>query len=298
MLMILWLLAANPAPQGLPPHSVRLIQERTLFANDEPVLITFRLGNQRDAILRARKWPDLIASLEVRHGERVLPAKSSGKGLYKRSDSLGINAHRDFRVDLRRYFPDMVPGEVYEIHYEDESTIAKGKRIRIVNLPMPPVDRRFLVQTSMGDFTLELAPLQAPNHSRNFALLVAMQLYKNMIWHRVVPRTVIQTGDPLGTGEGGSGFEMTLETSPLLSHEKYALGMARGPDLDSASSQFYICLDKADMLDGKYTVFGKVVDGFAVVDAIGSVRTTGPSGEPPERPLTEIALISIDPIDD
>jgi len=295
MLVLMMMVASF---QGLPPHSVKMVQDRTMFANDEPVVVTLRLSNPREKILRARKWPDLIEGLTVtRNGKALAPAEKRPE-LFRRSESLGINAHRDFRIDLRRFYPDLRPGEVYSVRYEDTHSLAEGKKIRVVDLPMPSTDTRFRVRTSLGDFVLELSPEHAPDHSRNFALLVATQFYKNMIWHRVVPGVIVQTGDPLGTGEGGSGFSMTLETSPFMKHEPYALGMARGPDLDSASSQFYVCLRENEMLDGKYTVFGKVVEGFAVVDALGSVRTSGPNGQPPERPVDDVALISIDVVSD
>ena len=296
MLMLLMMLAASP--QELPPYFVKIVQNRTLYAADEPAFVTLRLSNQREKILRARRWPDLIACLEVSIDGRSLARKEDGRGLFKRSDSLGINAHRDFRIDLRRAFEGVVPGETYEIRYEDQYSESEGKKVRIVNLSMPPIDTPFRVRTSKGEFTIALETEHAPNHSRNFALLVSMQFYKNMIWHRVVPGIIIQTGDPLGTGEGGSGFDMTLETSPFLQHKRYVVGMARGSALDSASAQFYINLRESDLLDGKYTVFGRVTDGFEVVDAIGSVQTTGPNGSPREKPIADIALISIDPVDE
>jgi len=296
MLILMMMLTAGP--QQLPPYFVKIVQNRTLYAADEPVFVTLRLSNQREAILRARKWPDLIDALEVSLDGKRLEAKGSSKDLFKRSDSLGINAHRDFRIDLRRFYTGIEPGKTFEIRYEDEYTESRGKLVRVVNLPLPDLDTPFRIQTSKGDITVTLAPTHAPNHCRNFALLVSMQFYRNMIWHRVVPGRLIQTGDPLGTGEGGSGFDMTLEISPFLEHDRYVLGMARAPALDSASSQIYITTREIEQLDGKYTVFGRVTKGFEVVDAINAVPTSGPNGTPPEKPLEDVALISIEPVDE
>ncbi|MDJ0841289.1 MAG: peptidylprolyl isomerase [Acidobacteriota bacterium] len=293
MLTLFFLLAT--APNQMPAYFVKIVQERTLFARDEPAFITLRLGNQTERDLRARKWPQLLEGLTVKRDGKALALapKMSSKNLFKRSDSLGIGAHRDFRIRLSRFFPDVKPGAVYEISYEDKYNEAKGKKVSIVNLPMPDPESRFILKTSKGDITIELDTRQTPNHAKNFALLASMKFYKDMIWHRVIKGYVIQTGDPVGTGESGSGYEMELETTPFLKHEKYTVGMARGPALDSATSQFYITLNQIKELDNKYTIFGKVVDGFEVVDAIADSQTTGPNGEPPDKPVDDVRLDDI-----
>ena len=89
-----------------------------------------------------------------------------------------------------------------------------------------------------------------------------------MVFHRVVPGFVIQTGDPTGTGSGGSGKSIPLETHPELKHTLGAVGMARTQDPNSATSQFYIVIGEAHSLDGQYAVFGQVVSGMDVAQNI------------------------------
>ena len=89
-----------------------------------------------------------------------------------------------------------------------------------------------------------------------------------MTFHRVVPGFVIQGGDPKGDGTGGSGKTIPLEINQILTHKKGAVAMARSSDPDSASSQFYICLEDAKRLDNSYAIFGQVIEGQDVVGKI------------------------------
>jgi cyclophilin family peptidyl-prolyl cis-trans isomerase len=110
-----------------------------------------------------------------------------------------------------------------------------------------------------------------------------------MIFHRVVAGFVIQTGDPTGTGRGGSEKSIKLEIHPDLKHDRAGIvGMARSQDPDSATSQFYITLGPAPHLDGKYAIFGRVIEGLDVVMAIGQVEV-GPG----DRPVVPVELKSI-----
>ncbi len=142
---------------------------------------------------------------------------------------------------------------------------------------------RAIIETNMGMITAELYSDQVPGTVDNFINLANSGFYKNMIFHRIIKGFVIQTGDPTGTGRGGSERKIKLETRPDLKHVEGALGMARGPDRDSASSQFYICDSNVHGLDGNYAVFGRVVEGMDVVHAIASVPT-GAGDRPVEPP--------------
>lgn len=126
-----------------------------------------------------------------------------------------------------------------------------------------------LLKTTRGDMVIELFPKEAPVTVRNFQALVAKQFYNGLVFHRVVPGFVVQTGDPTGTGSGGSDKTIKLEVSQKLSHTgKGIVAMARKQDANSASSQFYITLAPAPSLDGKYAVFGRVISGLDVLDDI------------------------------
>ncbi|WP_303674064.1 peptidylprolyl isomerase [Vampirovibrio chlorellavorus] len=128
-----------------------------------------------------------------------------------------------------------------------------------------------ILETEKGNIVFELFPDEAPLTVQNFAKLVQEGFYNrfNMKFHRVVPGFVIQTGDPTGTGAGGSKERVPLEAKNKLSHNaKGMVAMARGADPNSATSQFYITLAPQTTLDGKYAIFGKVIAGMDVLDKI------------------------------
>ncbi len=128
-----------------------------------------------------------------------------------------------------------------------------------------------LIQTQRGNITIALFEDEAPVTVRNFKRLVENKFYDNpnMIFHRVVPGFVVQTGDPTGTGYGGSKDTIPLEVDNKLSHDgKGVVAMARGARPDSATSQFYITLTPQKQLDGKYAIFGQVVSGLDVLERI------------------------------
>ena len=119
---------------------------------------------------------------------------------------------------------------------------------------------RIKFETSKGSFTVELFS-DVPISTKNFVDLAVKGFYDGLTFHRYVSGFVIQGGDPTGTGGGGSGKTIPLEIT-AHKHLKGALGMARTNDPNSATSQFYICLDDTPNLDGGYTVFGQVIVGM------------------------------------
>jgi peptidyl-prolyl cis-trans isomerase B (cyclophilin B) len=152
--------------------------------------------------------------------------------------------------------------------------------------PAAMVKDRATVETSKGTFVMELYPTLAPITVANFEKLAKAGFYDGLVWHRVED-WVVQTGDPTGTGRGGSEEAIALEIAEGLSHVRGAVGMARrGDDPNSATSQFYIVKSDATFLDGDYAVFGLVVEGLDVVDklAIGDtmIKVTVEAGEAPK----------------
>src|SRR5580692_10743396 len=117
------------------------------------------------------------------------------------------------------------------------------------------------ITTAHGDIVFRLFPDDAPLHSAAFMKLADAGFYDGLKFHRVEPGFVIQGGDPEGSGSGGPGYRLKAEFNKR-SHDRGALAMARTSDPDSAGSQFYICLGDARFLDGQYTVFGKMTEGF------------------------------------
>ena len=118
-----------------------------------------------------------------------------------------------------------------------------------------------LIETDRGKLTIELFPDVAPKTAARFTELVKKGFYNGLTFHRVVPKFLIQGGDPSGDGTGGSGQAIPAEFNEKK-HKAGTVGMARTKDPDSADSQFYICLEPQPFLDGKYTVFGQVTEGL------------------------------------
>lgn len=118
-----------------------------------------------------------------------------------------------------------------------------------------------------GRVTILLRPDKAPNTVKRIKELVRQHFYDGLTFHRVIDGFMAQTGDPNGDGTGGSGQKLKAEFNDLP-HLRGAVSMARAADPDSADSQFFICLAPSFFLDGKYTVFGRVIDGMQYVDNI------------------------------
>ena len=118
-----------------------------------------------------------------------------------------------------------------------------------------------------GRVVIEMRPDLAPKHVARIKELTRKGFYNGLVFHRVIDGFMAQTGDPQGTGMGGSGVKLPAEFS-RQPFERGSVGMARAADPNSGDSQFFICLAPAEFLDGKYTVWGQVVSGMEFVDKI------------------------------
>lgn len=132
-----------------------------------------------------------------------------------------------------------------------------------------------------GRVVIELRPDLAPGHVARIKELVRQKFYDGTPFHRVIPGFMAQGGDPQGTGMGGSGKKLKAEFSKEP-HVRGTASMARANDPNSADSQFFICFAPAPFLDGKYTVWGKVVAGMEFVDKIkkGTAENNGAVSNP------------------
>lgn len=118
-----------------------------------------------------------------------------------------------------------------------------------------------------GRVTIELYPEKAPKHVARIKELVREGFYDGIVFHRVIDGFMAQTGDPTGTGMGGSGQNLDAEFNDMP-HKRGTVSMARAQHPDSADSQFFICFKDCDWLNGQYTVWGQVTDGMEHVDNI------------------------------
>ena len=129
-------------------------------------------------------------------------------------------------------------------------------------------DNTLVLATKHGKVIIRLRPDLAPKHVAQIKTLVNRKFYDGIVFHRVIPGFMAQTGDPTGTGSGGSDLPDIPAEFTSTHFKRGTVGMARSSDPNSANSQFFICLGDAGFLDNKYTVFGEVVSGMDAVDQI------------------------------
>lgn len=136
-----------------------------------------------------------------------------------------------------------------------------------------------ILELKGGKVSIELLPNLAPKHVERVKMLAKEGFYNGIKWHRVIPGFMAQSGDPTGTGRGGSKHgNLPAEFTPTP-FKRGVVGAARTNDPNSANSQFFIMFAENANLNGQYTVWGRVVDGMTAVDAIAK-------GEPPATPDT------------
>ena len=133
------------------------------------------------------------------------------------------------------------------------------------------------LQLKDGTVVIKLMPDIAPNHVARIKELTKMGFYDGIVWHRVIDGFMAQTGDPTGTGMGGSDLPDLKAEFNDYNFGRGAIGAARSQSPDSANSQWFICFDDCSFLNGQYTVWGQVVSGMEFVDKIKR-------GEPPTDP--------------
>jgi peptidyl-prolyl cis-trans isomerase A (cyclophilin A) len=133
-------------------------------------------------------------------------------------------------------------------------------------------NRIAVIATNMGTMEFELYEDKVPITASNFISLANQDFYDGVIFHRIVKGFVIQGGDPTGTGTGGSGKTIPDEFVPELKHDSLGLLSMANSGPNTGSSQFFITLAPAPHLDGKHSIFGKLIKGEDVLIAIGSVE--------------------------
>lgn len=154
------------------------------------------------------------------------------------------------------------------------------------------IDYRAIIKTSFGNIEIDLFENETPLAVNNFLFLAKERFYEGIVFHRVVEGFVIQTGDPKGTGSGGPGYSFNDEETDRQ-YQAYSVGMANS-GANTNGSQFFITVGdisegNLDALNsGVYTLFGQVVDGFAVVDSIGRVEVDGN-----DKPINPVTIESI-----
>jgi peptidyl-prolyl cis-trans isomerase B (cyclophilin B) len=157
-----------------------------------------------------------------------------------------------------------------------------------------------VIKTSEGEMVVQFWADAAPNTIDNFKKLARQGFYDGTIFHRIVKGFMIQGGDPNSKdpakensyGEGGPGYNTKAEFNDH-GHERGVISMARGPDPDSAGSQFFICLAPVHRLDHQYTTFGKLIKGDDVLKKISDTPVTKNSMGEPSKPTKRVVIESI-----
>ena len=166
--------------------------------------------------------------------------------------------------------------------------------------PMNSSNEVALIKTSEGDMVVQFWSDAAPNTVENFKKLARQGFYDGTIFHRIVKGFMIQGGDPNSKdpakensyGEGGPGYNIKAEFNDH-GHERGVISMARGPDPDSAGSQFFVCLAPVRRLDHQYTTFGKLIKGDDVLEKIGDTPVTRNSMGEPSKPTKRVVVESV-----
>ncbi len=154
--------------------------------------------------------------------------------------------------------------------------------IAMLFISSPAMAEKLLLELKDGVVEIELIPEKAPKHVARIKELASEGYYDGIVFHRVIDGFMAQTGDPTGTGRGGSGKKLKAEFNDEK-HTRGAVSMARASSPNSADSQFFIVFKDANFLDGKYTVWGRVTKGMEFVDKIKR-------GEPPTNPDKIISM--------
>ena len=159
----------------------------------------------------------------------------------------------------------------------------------------PDPENVLVLELEWGEVRIQMLPEVAPGHVARIKELTREGFYDGIVFHRVMEGFMAQTGDPTGTGRGGSGQNLKAEFSSEP-YERGTVGMARAQNPNSADSQFFITFAPARFLDNQYTVWGRVIEGMENVDKIKKAPSGSQSGmvDDPDKIVRMRVLADID----
>lgn len=280
---------------------VKLGAKRSTLLSFQAVDLTVTITNRGTkptpalsrAMLSANKT--IIAALPGGPGSKREGKWAKRVGKAPRGGIGALQPGESFTTPVRVEIPEGMVGEkggVVYVQWVGRKGFLKGRRSEEVQLNVRAGDKPIVtVETSKGSIVLELWPDKAPNHVANFVTLARRGFFSGLTWHRVIANFMVQTGCPNGDGMGNPGYTIPAEINDV-DFKKGILGMARGPSMDSAGSQFFVMVADRPALNKKYTAFGRVLEGQEIADQISRVPT---HKDPPQkdRPITPIKLVDV-----
>ncbi len=225
-------------------------------------------------------------------GKAHRPAGVGDAAPSQRPARLAPGAYFGRVMDLAPLFPVLSRPGTYTLGYGTGDDAAEPVTLNIIEEYNPTSSYMAVIKTPAGEMKIELFREDAPLTVRNFVDLARQGFYNGLPFHYVRPGDMLMGGDPSGEGFGGSGFNVPAEFNSRK-HLAGTVGMVRGADPNSASSQFYICLAPQPERDGRFTVFGQVVEGMEVLNRLGETPTSGRSKRPFFRPLEPLVMESV-----
>ncbi|MGH7197250.1 MAG: peptidylprolyl isomerase [Candidatus Omnitrophota bacterium] len=159
---------------------------------------------------------------------------------------------------------------------EEAATQAEGEIVKVK------------IETTLGIIQAELYGDEAPKTVANFVKLAKEGFYNGVVFHRVIPDKIVQTGDPTGTGRGGPGYEFMDEFSPALRHDRAGTFSMANHGPNTNGSQFFITLRPTPKLDDLHSVFGRVTEGLDVVRQIAAAQK-----DRNDKPVREIKMLKV-----
>jgi cyclophilin family peptidyl-prolyl cis-trans isomerase len=272
------------AREGL---DVSLVARRSSVRAGDPVTLRFSWSNPGTLPVTFGRRSDPWRQLEItgEDGKVVRPPEAIPAG----GEPLTLQPGEFFGIELdaREAFAFATEeGGSFTVSWVEGNTRSEPVGITI----WPDVVAR--IETNMGPIVFEFRPDVAPATVRNFIKLAKRGFYDNLIFHRIIKGFMMQGGDPEGTGMGGPGYSIRAEFSDLK-HVRGTVAMARSESPDSAGSQFYICFREAPFLDGRYTIFGQVTDGWETLDRVEREAATNEDRVPPrtEVRMTKVSIV-------
>ncbi|MFC1494517.1 peptidylprolyl isomerase [Thermodesulfobacteriota bacterium] len=286
--------------QGIEPDFDAFIQAvKDGFENNEP---RFTPDQMKDIIKQFRSNKKETGKDKISYVAGIQYGKSLKRQGIEPNYDLFVQAVKDvFKNKESLFTPDQASKVIEEYQAERKEEEAKkllGDKAWKVQLKKPEMmkfekdkDYFWVLETNKGIIKLKLMPGRAPMHVTSTIFLTKKGFYDGLTFHRVIPGFMAQGGCPLGTGTGGPGYQYDGEFNRKDTHDKpYYLSMANsGPGTDG--SQFFITFKAARHLDGKHTIFGRVVEGKEVVDKLEEAGSS--SGETKEPLIINKARIEV-----